>query len=59
MGQEGGRAQGQVRGLAPVLEQGQSVQWGLQQVWTHYFQLVEACPGWSFLSAGTKEENWG
>lgn len=58
-GQEGGWVQGQVQGLALVLEQGQSLRWGLQQVWIHYFQLVEACPGWSLLSAGTREESWG
>ena len=31
-GQEGGRAQGQVQGLALVLEQGLSLWWGLEQV---------------------------
>lgn len=57
--QEERMAQGQVQGLALVLDQGQPLQWGLQQVWTHYFQVVEACPGWSLLAVGTKEESWG
>lgn len=52
-----GRAWGQVQGLVLVLEQWESLWWGLQQVWIHYFQLVEACPGWSLLSVGTKEES--
>lgn len=59
VGQEGERAQGQVQGLVPVLELELPLRWGLQQVWTDYFQHTEACPGWSLLSAETKEESWG
>lgn len=46
-------------GLALVLEQESSLRWGLQQVWTDYFQHTEACPGWLLPSVGTKEDSWG
>jgi len=53
------RALQQVQGLAPVQEQGQSLQWGQQQVLPHYFQQAQADPGWSLRSVGSMVEKRG
>lgn len=56
MEQRGLRAQGQVQELALVLEPESFLEGGLQQVLLDYFQHTEACPGWSFPSVQSKEE---
>lgn len=53
------QGQEQEQGLALVLGQESPLWWGLQQVWTDYFQHTEACPGWLLPSVGTKEDSWG